>query len=275
PQNILDEFVKGDQKCGLSGILSQATYPPKGKIYIKSDPEGQNYKRRRQSLNSNYTLPANYSCGGPTTPAEIDYEIDHCGGGIDLAGRSCAVYSAALDYLYTVQPCFSQYNIKYNCDNAGVNEDLTDFTDYLNQPALQAAIHVNKTFEDCNQTVQYLLGEPGNVPPPPAYDILPRLLRSVQVHLYSGDLDILLNHLGTELVIQNMTWNGGQGLSNKPDMPFFSDGIKSGTWGCERGLTYHLFHGAGHAVPHDKPREAFAFVRDFVVGTYGYQGVDC
>ncbi|KAI9853231.1 MAG: hypothetical protein M1824_001485, partial [Vezdaea acicularis] len=29
PQNILDEFVKGDQKCGLSGILSQATYPPK------------------------------------------------------------------------------------------------------------------------------------------------------------------------------------------------------------------------------------------------------
>lgn len=39
----------------------------------------------------------------------------------------------------------------------------------------------------------------------------------------------------------------------------------AGVWGEERGVSYHLFHGAGHSVIAKKAREMFAFVRDIVV----------
>lgn len=81
---------------------------------------------------------------------------------------------------------------------------------------------------------------------------------------------MLLNHFGTELVLQNMTWNGAFGFAQRPDRVFYVDdaanGTKSGTWGEERGVSYHLFYGAGHTVFLKKPREMFAFVRDVVVG---------
>ncbi|PYH77202.1 alpha/beta-hydrolase [Aspergillus uvarum CBS 121591] len=39
----------------------------------------------------------------------------------------------------------------------------------------------------------------------------------------------------------------------------------AGLWTSSRGVTYHLFWGAGHAVFAKKPREMFAFVRDVVL----------
>ena len=42
---------------------------------------------------------------------------------------------------------------------------------------------------------------------PPAYSIIPGLIeQNVGVHIYSGDQDMIVDHIGTELVIQNMTW---------------------------------------------------------------------
>lgn len=80
------------------------------------------------------------------------------------------------------------------------------------------------------------------------------------MHVYSGENDFLLNHFGTELVLQNMTWNGAQGLAEKPSRVFYSDDARpddaekdenksvAGTWVEERGLNCHFFHGAGHSV---------------------------
>jgi carboxypeptidase C (cathepsin A) len=117
---------------------------------------------------------------------------------------------------------------------------------------------------------------------------------NISVHVYSGDNDLLLNHLGTELVLQNMTWRGAQGFSRKPSRTFYADDaapallgsdacdvnvshastvrseigqrcVPAGIWASERGVTYHLFRGAGHSVFIKKPREMFAYVRDVVV----------
>ena len=42
---------------------------------------------------------------------------------------------------------------------------------------------------------------------PPAYSIMPAILDAgISIHIYSGDRDFLFNHIGTELIIQNMTW---------------------------------------------------------------------
>lgn len=87
---------------------------------------------------------------------------------------------------------------------------------------------------------------------------------------------MLLNHIGTELSIQNMTWRGGQGFTERPHRLFFADNAApadgsscragAGVWAAERGVSYHLFDGAGHSVFASKPREMFSFVRDVVVG---------
>ncbi|OJJ87043.1 putative serine carboxypeptidase [Aspergillus glaucus CBS 516.65] len=140
---------------------------------------------------------------------------------------SCATFNTAVNYLYTKTNCFSQYDINDGCDKISTFPILAN--------------------------------------------------GSTAVHVYSGENDFLLNHFGTELVLQNMTWNGAQGFAEEPSKVFYSDdarpddGKKSedksvvGTWGEERGLSYHFFHGAGHSVFAKKGREMFAFVRDVVV----------
>ena len=77
---------------------------------------------------------------------------------------------------------------------------------YLNLPSVRAAIHApNKTIEACNDTVEDTLAFEKVTPP--TYSIIPSILgHDIGVHVYSGEKDFLLNHIGTELVIQNMTW---------------------------------------------------------------------
>ena len=76
-----------------------------------------------------------------------------------------------------------------------------------------------------------------------------------------------MQHRGTEVIIQNMTFGGVQGFSRKPSTPWFDDaGNFAGIVHQERGLTYVLFAGAGHLVPEWKPAQALVFLREFVLG---------
>lgn len=98
---------------------------------------------------------------------------------------------------------FSIYNINYTCSTTPPQDKVVA---YFNQPSVQKAIHApRKTFQFCNGSlVAYLEQE---LVIPPAYSIMPAILESgIPIHLYSGGYDLLLNHIGTELVIQNMTW---------------------------------------------------------------------
>lgn len=102
-----------------------------------------------------------------------------------------------------ISASFNLYNIDYNCEK---NASTAEFEAYFNQPTVQDAIHVSpKKFLACNTTIVDLLVD--ELVPPPAYSILPAILEArILVHIYSGNRDFLLNHIGTELVIQNMTW---------------------------------------------------------------------
>ncbi|RAH74304.1 putative serine carboxypeptidase [Aspergillus aculeatinus CBS 121060] len=147
-----------------------------------------------------------------------------------------------------------------------------------------------QTYLPCNDTLRTLVLKDGQLPQPPADTILPDLITThhIALHVYAGDSDFLLNHYGIELALQNMTWHGGQGFSrpftgnyfhvddagflrhtnhsssfSSPDTTCPAD--TTGLWTSSRGVTYHLFWGAGHAVIAKKPREMFAFVRDVVL----------
>ncbi|KAA6410377.1 MAG: serine carboxypeptidase [Lasallia pustulata] len=260
PNDILTTLKDASQACGFTDVLGQLSYPPKGKIVIPGNPEDDNFKRSVEGRQASNTTD---SCNiNPTTAALVNSTIyGTCYGG-------CATWSAAADYLTATRPCFSVYNIEYICANF---PSTTPFTEYLSLPGVREAIHApNKTFADCNVTILDTLAL--ELVTPPAYSLIPSILEAgIPIHLYSGDYDLLLNHIGTELVIQNMTWCGKQGFQSPPDKNFTVDGQVAGNWGYERGLSYHHILHAGHAVPHDQPASAFAFVRDFVVGDAGYR----
>ncbi|MCJ1369448.1 hypothetical protein MMC20_000659 [Loxospora ochrophaea] len=224
PKDVLSVFDVADQQCGFTSVLDQLSYPPLGKVTIPSNPEGDNFRlRKRQGVSP--PSEANNTCiQNPITPAQVNASINA------PCYDTCATWTTATNYLLTKYPCFSPYNILYNCTST---PSAAPPTTYLNLPALRTAIHApNKTFILCNATIEKTLEAQSVVPP--AYSILPNLLdQGLKVHLYSGDLDLLVNYLGTEAVLQNMTWRGSQGFTFPPTRPFLVDGAVVGNWGYE------------------------------------------
>lgn len=290
PEDILDTFAEADHICGFDAALEKsAAYPPKGPIYITENPDNDSSKRKRQDPNSSISDNFSDECDiRPTTKGEVMTSI------MDTCYGRCSTFTAAEDYLEArsrANPdfCFDIYNIKHDCNTVNP-QDLV--ADYFSRPDVQAALNIpsasnnvsSTPFTPCNLEIQRALTEPTRIPTPPAYHILPDLLtnKNISTHIYQGENDMLINHLGIELVLQNMTWNGMQGFQKKPETPFggskpgsgrycgqsskVSSDDAAGIWTEERGLTYHLFKEAGHSVPADKPAEMFNYVRDVVVG---------
>jgi carboxypeptidase D len=85
----------------------------------------------------------------------------------------------------------------------------------------------------------------------------------------SGNLDMLISTNGTLLALQNVTWNGLQGLQEYPGKDFivpyhpeYNAGAlagagKLGLYGSERGLTFYTVQLAGHQLPGYAPGAAY------------------
>lgn len=279
PENILSAFASADHICGFDTVLQEAAfYPPKGKIHIPGDPQNIDYRRRQRR---DMVSILEDSCDiEPTTPADITTSIFN-----STCYGPCATFSTALDYLGTASangtgaPCFDVYDISHNCRAI---DPYSLMAAYFSREDVQRALHVEHVgeYSACNMTIlDTLLSGPPVVPP--EYELLPSLVteHNIPLHLYHGELDMLINHIGAELSTQNMTWRGCQGFSTKPGNLFYADDAVpvthagpaataevAGTWASERGVSYHLFNGAGHSVFASKPREMFVYVRDVVVG---------
>ncbi|KAJ5907767.1 Peptidase S10 serine carboxypeptidase [Penicillium taxi] len=282
PNDILSAFSVADRTCGFKTVLQEASiYPPMGKIHIEGNPESLNYRRLKcRDVNAEILEG---SCDiNPNTTAEVETSIfnSSCYG-------SCATFSTALDYMSTISEqgtgpaCYDVYDISHDCSTIS---PLPLLASYFSRKDVQSALHVSNSgdYSACNSDILATILAAAS-PVPPEYLILPSLVtdHNVSLHLYNGELDMLINYIGTELSIQNMTWNGAQGFSKKPSQLFYADdalpsltkqtssksstGKPAGTWAAERGVSYHLFNGAGHSVFATKQKEMFAFVRDVVV----------
>lgn len=203
PKPILSAFDAADRQCGFDRVLSQLTYPPKRPISIPGNPEGLNFLRQKRNTFANEKektkrqQPCSNDDESPNTPALINASINAA------CSLGCATFSTAMAYLNSTYECFNPYNVHYDCDE---RLEYYDSSTWLNQPGVKKAIHApDKAYQECNQTVFDI--QSTKIPEPPAYKVLPGLLaKGVKVHVYSGDWDLLLNHWGTELVLQNMTW---------------------------------------------------------------------
>jgi len=189
------------------------------------------------------------------------------------------VYSAVLE----VNPCFNIYHITDTCPHPYSQLGIVNQGDYeppngqvyFNRTDVQKAINapVGTNWMQCtnvdvfgNGTSQ---GQDASVGP--AQDgVLQRVIEHTNNTIIgSGNLDMLLSTNGTLLAIQNMTWNGLQGLQKYPGADFFvpyhpeynggalgAAGVV-GSWGTERGLTFYQVQLAGHELPGYAPTAGY------------------
>ncbi|KAI0349726.1 alpha/beta-hydrolase [Trametes cingulata] len=208
----------------------------------------------------------------------------------DLSGRAngtidpfygCFLLDELIDYAvnFTFPWSNGDFDV-YDIPDATNPEPFLNASTFFNDNRTRAALHA-PTSKDWIRNFNYPFGNvhdrsKGNQYGDPSVEPIAFLsdlaanasAANVSIVFYSGNDDSLVQHHGTEVIIQNMTFGGVQGFTRKPSTPWFDDdGNFAGIVHQERGLAYVLFAGAGHLVPEWKPAQALVFLREFVLGS--------
>jgi carboxypeptidase D len=184
------------------------------------------------------------------------------------------VLSTFLSLTISDGKCTNMYDVRLREDDtcgASWPPDLASMTSYLRRPDVAEALNLNHdkstAWQECtgNVGVQFRIGKSI-----PSIQILPEVIESgVRVLLFSGDKDMICNHLGTEQLIHNMKWNGGTGFETSPGVwaprrGWTFDDEPAGYYQQARNLTYILFYNASHMVPFDWPRRSRDMLDRFI-----------
>ncbi|WPG98537.1 pheromone-processing carboxypeptidase kex1 [Acrodontium crateriforme] len=160
--------------------------------------------------------------------------------------------------------CWNMYDVRLKDDYPSCGmawpPDLKQLTPYLRRADVLSALHINadkKTgWEECNSQVSSSFHPKTSKP---SKTLLPGLLEKMPIILFSGDKDLICNHIGTETLINNLEWNGSKGMelpdgtwAPKRDWTF--EGEPAGQYQYARNLTYIRFYNSSHMVPFDYPR---------------------
>lgn len=171
--------------------------------------------------------------------------------------------------------CYNMYDIRLrdapNSCGADWPPDLHDVLPYLQSHEVTQALNINPNKQSGWQECE---GNVGNAfqadKSKPSVNLLPGLLESgVKILLFSGDKDLICNHVGTEELIGNMKWSGGTGFEISPGVwaprhDWTFEGEPAGYYQHARNLTYVLFYNASHMVPFDLPRPSRDMVDRFM-----------
>ncbi|XP_054158455.1 lysosomal protective protein-like [Oppia nitens] len=198
------------------------------------------------------------------TDALNAYNIyDDCGGLNDayLSSMYDQYHSSRFEALgiQTLQQSYSSSNNnKLICPQSG-------YSDYLNTPAVQLAIHARKP--DKNQW--YVCCGPYDFThaSTPQHDIVRELIDKYglkRVTVYNGDFDIVCDFIDDQRFVDNLGYQR-DGHYKEWTVDGKSDGIICGyVERYEKGLQFVLVRGSGHMVPKDKPEAALQVLKDLI-----------
>ncbi|KAE8147260.1 Alpha/Beta hydrolase protein [Aspergillus avenaceus] len=162
--------------------------------------------------------------------------------------------------------CYNMYDIRLrdSAPSCGMNWplDLQDVKPYLRRTDVVKALNINPEkksgWEECSGSVSSTFVPKNSMP---SVQLLPNLLESgLSVLLFSGDKDLICNHVGTEQLINNMKWNGRTGFETSPGVwaprhDWTFEGEPAGIYQHARNLTYVLLYNSSHMAPYDLPRQ--------------------
>ncbi|KAE9967794.1 hypothetical protein EG327_011300 [Venturia inaequalis] len=201
---------------------------------------------------------------------------------------TCDMYSDISEAATLVNPCWNLYHVTETCPRpynvlGGVND--FDYVPpglaiYFNRSDVQTAINaphvnwfqctdVNVFANQPTRSTNYSIGNDKS-PGPGRDGALQRVIEYTNnVIIGSGNLDFVLPTNGSLLSLQNVTWNGLQGLQSYPGKPFYvpyhpeyNGGSQAGagilgSFGTERGVTFYQVQLAGHELPGYSPGAAY------------------
>jgi carboxypeptidase D len=171
------------------------------------------------------------------------------------------------------EQCINMYDVRLRDKSCGMAwpPDLEYMRPYLQRPDVTKALNLNRDkatgWEECAGAVSRNFRADHSLP---SIRLLPELIESeVPILLFSGDKDLICNHIGTEELIHNMKWNGGTGFETSPGVwaprrSWSFEGEPAGYYQQARNLTYVLFYNASHMVPFDFPRRTRDMLDRFI-----------
>ena len=165
--------------------------------------------------------------------------------------------------------CLNMYDIRSYESGCGVYwpKQLPILYEYLQDPKTVKIIHadVSKKWIECASST---VGEQiKNDKSEPSFYLLSELTKTVELYLYSGDMDFICNHLGTEAMLSRLKWNGATGFKNDPT-PLYMDKEIMGIVQSERNVVYIRINNASHMVPLDAPHQSMLMIESILDGSF-------
>ncbi|KAK4996389.1 Cell death protease, partial [Elasticomyces elasticus] len=143
--------------------------------------------------------------------------------------------------------CLNMYDVRLrdSFPSCGMNwpPDLEYVDPYLHRQDVVNALHVDPDkrtgWRECNDQVGRAFRARNSTP---SVKLLPDILQTVPIILFSGDKDMICNHIGTEELINNLSWNGGKGFETSPGVraprrDWTFEGEPAGIYQSARNLT--------------------------------------
>lgn len=88
----------------------------------------------------------------------------------------------------------------------------------------------------------------------------------IRVLVYNGDRDLSCNAPGSEMLLDNMMWNGDLGWGKAPRGLWMVNGTPSGYARSHDNLDFLVIRNSGHLVPNNRPMESLDLITRFVTG---------
>ena len=188
--------------------------------------------------------------------------------------QGCDVFDSVFAAALEVNPCFNIYHLTDTCPHLYSVLGIVNPGDYeppggvvyFNRTDVQMAINapVGTNWSQCTSKNVFDMGSmnqsvmDGSLGPA-QNDVLKHVIESTNNTIIGvGGLDFLLPTNGSLLAIQNITWNGVQGFTERPSEQFYvpyhpeynqgalSGAGNAGYWITQRGLTFYEVQLAGH-----------------------------
>lgn len=87
----------------------------------------------------------------------------------------------------------------------------------------------------------------------PTYKLLPDLLKGMPILFYSGQYDMVVNHMGTQMMIDAIDWPGKDAYQKAKYKVWSYNNTPVGYTKSFANLTFVMVLDAGHMGPYDKP----------------------
>lgn len=137
---------------------------------------------------------------------------------------------------------------------------------YLNKRDVRQALHVLpgiQRFMECTDPPYNALAHQDGLG---VVGELQSILESgMRVLMFSGQFDIIVNHLGTEKMLSQLKWSGSSEWSTSRNAVWSSDGQNpAGFVKAYKNLAFLVVLDAGHMVPLSKPKESLDMITRFL-----------